>query len=457
MEQNISRRRRSSSESEYEKNHRKKIRLSRRSQKKKPFSSRLVSWIALKKGSDPWITASTLLLMLIGTIMVISTNLGTTVGDSAGFIRAAGKQFIYISVGYLIMMVMSKMFNMTRFGVWRWFVFLLFFGLMMLVLLFGVEIYGSRAWLNIFGFSLQPSEFAKPLVIASCGFALKKARYHPRRKVSYFVLFKEPILFLGLTELFVLLQHDIGTMIIIFLIFVACTLVPNEKGEQFRNIRKVQNWIRILGIAGLIVVYGTVFATDIAEDVLSRIPGAYHISTRIRNMKNPYADIYNEGYQPANSLYSIGSAGLTGKGLGNSARKYGYLTQAESDYILAVTIEETGLIGLGAITLLYVILIGQIYRYALRSDRTDEKVILCGTATYLGIHFIINVGGVGGLIPMTGVPLIFISAGGTSIAAACAAVGMAQAVVASIRERERKGLLLPVEGQMAEQTAEKIR
>lgn len=417
-------------------------RISREMQEEKPkksFISRLISLAAAKKGSDPWVTVCMLGLMAFGTLMVISTELGMTVGEPRQLVIAIIKQVFFMCAGYGLMVFVSKIFDMKRFETWYWLILLIFFSGMVMVLFFGTTVYGSKAWITVGNFfSIQPSEFAKPLMIAICGASLYQARFHPNLKKSYFTLFRNPILFLLGTAFFVFLQHDLGTMVIIFLIFVVCTLVPNEKGKKYAALRKAQNWIKALGLIIVVGGFFTVFATDIAENVTGSIPATYHVSTRIRNMKNPYSDIYNEGYQPANSLYSIGDAGIFGKGLGNSARKYGYLTQAESDYILAVTIEETGLLGLGLITALYVALIGRLFWYAMKTQWTDNKVILCGAAAYFGLHFIINVGGVGALIPMTGVPLLFISSGGSSVLAASMALGLAQNRISKIRNDLRR-------------------
>ncbi|WP_304683428.1 FtsW/RodA/SpoVE family cell cycle protein [Ileibacterium valens] len=408
----------------------------KRRKEKKPFMERMLSKLMMKSGSDPWINASVFLLMIFGTIMVISTDLGLHIGEPRQILISIGKQLLYMGAGYLSMVAVSKLFDYSLFKVFQKFLIIVFFGLMICVLIFGTTVYGSKAWLTIAGIiSIQPSEFAKPLIIWMSALAVYMTCYYPRRSESFWVMFHDPNMFFIGCALFVMLQHDLGTLTIIFLIYVVCTLVPAEKGPRFEKTRKVQKWIKGIGAVAVICATVFVFVTDIAENVTSQITPLYHVSTRIRNMKDPYADVYNEGYQPANSLYSIGDAGLFGKGIGNSARKYGYLTQADSDYILAVTIEETGILGLGLICVLYLILIGRMFWYALMAKDSYDKVLLVGTAAYLGIHFIINVGGVGALIPMTGVPLLFISAGGTSIVAASLAIGAAQSRIADIRKQ----------------------
>lgn len=203
----------------------------------------------------------------------------------------------------------------------------------------------------------------------------------------------------------------------------------------------MQKRVTVLLAAGAIALVGLFGVTDIGTDLLAQTPLA-HIATRIVNAKNPYSDIYGTGYQPANSLYGIADSHVIGKGFGNSSRKYGYLTQADNDYILAVTIEETGILGFAFIIFLYGVIEYRLIYYALRTQDTVKKMILIGTGTYLFLHFALNVGGVGALIPMTGIPLLFISSGGSSLLAVSFALGLCQQMISKIREKEMKGVRL---------------
>ena len=124
-------------------------------------------------------------------------------------------------------------------------------------------------------------------------------------------------------------------------------------------------------------------------------------------------------------------------GFTHSTQKFGYLTQASSDYIFAITSEELGIIGLFIIVLGYGIVIYRLVYYALRTRSEGYKIILMGTAFYILLHFILNIGGVTGLIPLTGVPLLFISSGGSSLMSVMSAIGIAQAVISRIRRQSQ--------------------
>ena len=158
---------------------------------------------------------------------------------------------------------------------------------------------------------------------------------------------------------------------------------------------------------------------------------------RFEASMNPFQDIYGTGYQLVNGLYAIANGGLGGLGFTHSTQKFGYLTQASSDYIFAITSEELGIIGLFIIVLGYGIVIYRLVYYALRTRSEGYKIILMGTAFYILLHFILNIGGVTGLIPLTGVPLLFISSGGSSLMSVMSAIGIAQAVISRIRRQSQ--------------------
>lgn len=199
------------------------------------------------------------------------------------------------------------------------------------------------------------------------------------------------------------------------------------------SIKSTYLWRNCFGV----VLFGF---TNIGNEILKHTSFA-HIAVRVENFKDPYNDVYGDGYQPANSLYGIASSNIVGKGIGNSARKYGYLTQADNDYILAVLIEETGIFGLFGLVILYGIIEFRLFYYAFKTSENMYKIILGGAGVYLFMHFFLNAGGVASLIPFTGVPLLFISSGGTSLISVMLTMGLAQNCICAIRRREMDRLL----------------
>lgn len=387
--------------------------------------------LRLCSGWDKGLMTAVWLLIIFGTCMIASTAVGQTTSNARAVLVTVGKQLVFILASYLAMWSMNRIYSMQRFCDLRG-LLAVFYVLLMISCFAFPAVYGSHAWINLKIITLQPSEFGKPLMILMVASAVYTMRRHPHLKVTYGQYFRVPLLFLGVNILLLVAQKDFGTMAITAGIFFLCASIPDHPG-----IRKWQrNTMLVLGLgllAAAVLIYSGLLAT-----IMDNIPGMSHIGTRIENTINPYRDIYGEGYQPANALYGIGSSNIWGRGFGNSARKYGYLTQADNDYILAVIIEETGIFGLGFLTMCYGVIEYKLFGYALKTRDTVNKVVLAGTGTYMFLHFLLNVGGVSGLIPMTGIPLLFISSGGSSLLAASISIGMCQRVIARIRRTELK-------------------
>lgn len=402
-------------------------------QQKKKRTQRLRSFIdliMLRKHSDIYINIAVFILIVFGTFMIVSTNVGQTTTNSTVVLTTLIKQIVFLFVAYSCMWLVNHIFS------FRWFsktemLFILFMSLLMMLPFAFSASGGSQAWIRLpGGITIQPSEFTKPLLIVLIACAVYKAKLNPKLQKKWSTLFRFPIYALILDMIFLVLQRDLGTMSIVVMIFFVCILIPD-----YQSIQKIQKNLKRLFTVGVLAVVVLFGITNIGTEIIAQTPFS-HVATRIENAKNPYNDIYGEGYQPANSLYGIASSNIIGKGIGASARKYGYLTQADNDYILAVTIEETGVFGLGLIVFLYGVIIYRLFYYAFKTNEVVYKVVLVGSATYLFMHFFLNVGGVAALIPFTGVPLLFISSGGSSLMAICIAIGLSQQCISQIRIKE---------------------
>lgn len=393
---------------------------------------RFISYIQLKPHSDPVITFIVIVLMLFGTIMITSTNAGETTTSMTGFFIDFVKQILFVVLGYLLMDFFSKIFHFKLFSSWN--NVLLFALIVAMIMPFGfAESGGSHAWIRFpGGLSIQPAEFVKPYMILCTANACYRAKKEKGMLKNGMTFYRNPLLAMFVFGILIAAQKDLGTLTIVLLTFIVCIMIP-----AYPSIKKFQNWVLLLTILFVAAAVFLFVITDTGTTLLSHL-GLSHVATRIANAKNPYNDIYGEGYQPANSLYGIGSANIVGKGIGGSARKYGYLTQANNDYILAIVIEETGIIGFSIITAGYAILIWRLFHYAFRTNEVTYKVVLTGAATYIFIHFALNVGGVTALIPFTGVPLLFISSGGSSLLAVCITLGICQSCISRIRTKEMR-------------------
>ena len=360
-----------------------------------------LSFFALDPKCDKYINWAVALLLLAGTFTIISTNVGKTTSAPNIVPKVLMKQRMFVLCGYIAMWFMNRWFR------FKWYSKLengiIIALLIMLILpLFSAEIGGSHAWILIGGISLQPSEFAKPLIMIICATCLYRA------KTKTVMLKEKGHLFIKAWAAFIVIffivamQKDMGTLVIICFIFLSCIMIP-----RYVVLQRMQRLLKLFvygAVAAAIVLFGI---TNIGTEIIKHTSLA-HIAVRVENFKDPYTDVYGDGYQPANSLYGIASSDIRGKGIGNSTRKYGYLTQADNDYILAVLLEETGVFGLFGLVILYGMIEIRLFYYAFKTSEDMYKVILGGTGVYLFMHFFLNAGGVACLIPFTGVPLLLL-------------------------------------------------
>lgn len=393
-----------------------------------------LSFFALDSKCDKYINWAVAILLLAGTFTIISTNVGKTTSAPNIVPKVLMKQCMFVLCGYIAMWFMNRWFR------FKWYSKLengiIIALLIMLILpLFSAEIGGSHAWILIGGISLQPSEFAKPLIMIICATCLYRA------KTKTVMLKEKGHLFIKAWAAFIVIffivamQKDMGTLVIICFILLSCIMIP-----RYVVLQRMQRLLKLFvygAIAAAVVLFGI---TNIGTEIIKHTSLA-HIAVRVENFKDPYTDVYGDGYQPANSLYGIASSDIRGKGIGNSTRKYGYLTQADNDYILAVLLEETGVFGLFGLVILYGMIEIRLFYYAFKTSEDMYKVILGGTGVYLFMHFFLNAGGVACLIPFTGVPLLFISSGGTSLMSIMLTMGLAQNCICSIRRKEMDRLL----------------
>ncbi len=147
-------------------------------------------------------------------------------------------------------------------------------------------------------------------------------------------------------------------------------------------------------------------------------------------------NIYDSSWQLVNSLIAFTDGGIFGLGLGNSIQKYDYIPEAHNDFIGAIIYEELGIFGLALMIIPTAIIIFRLLKYADQIQNNKSRVILIGIASYFMLHLFVNLGGVSGLIPMTGVPLLLVSSGGSSTIAALIAIGIAQAIISKFNKEQ---------------------
>ncbi|WP_042349068.1 FtsW/RodA/SpoVE family cell cycle protein [Bacillus massiliigorillae] len=280
-------------------------------------------------------------------------------------------------------------------------------GTLLLLDVFGHTANNAQSWIKVFGMNIQPSEFIKlGVIIYLSAIYAKKQKYINNFNAGVL----PPLFFLLIVCVLIFLQPDFGTMLIILLI---ATTIILSSGMSFKSLMKLGS---ILLIAAIIIVPVLFLMKDqiFTENRMGRI----------YSFIEPFKYEEKEGYQLVNSYIAIGSGGVSGSGLGNSIQKYGYLPEPHTDFIMAVISEELGAKGvlfvLGCLS--FIILRG--YRIAVKCRDPFGSLLVIGISSMIGIQSFINLGGVTGLIPITGVTLPFVSYGGSSIVILAISMGV---------------------------------
>ena len=362
-----------------------------------------------------------IILMVLGTLMVSSCSVGETIENNLAVIKAIIKQVLFVCVAYLGMVNVANYFSLEKI-----YKYVNFVGFILVILLGACLLFdgagGAKSWIYIplpfFEVSIQPSEFMKVYMLICMACYIERSKR--MRKANWWDITKVPLSFFVIAAIIIYLQNDMGSLVVMALICAICLLLPSHPG--LKGFQK----LAFGGImAGIVLIF--VLMTDWGMNLVEHIPFfGDHVAARFEMAANPWTDEFGNGLQLINSLYAFASGGWKGLGLGQSIQKMQYLPAASTDYILAITVEELGIFGFGIILICYSMIIFKLFTYAMMTKREGHKLIYMGTALFIFIHFVLNVGGVTGLIPLTGIPLLFISAGASSLVSICGAIGLCQ-------------------------------
>lgn len=336
----------------------------------------------------------TLICLLFGVMMVGSaSSLKAYMTESDSFYYFK-RQLLFIGIGLAASYIILK----TPIKKWKGLIYLGVIGVLgalIYVLFSGKVMNGISGWLHIGGFGIQPSEFAKTISILFLAMTFEKLmRIKFVSNVLKVLPFIVPLMYLFL----IFLQPDLGTMVILLgIVGVIFLVVPYDN--------KTKAIIGAFTIFSALILVITMLITGkgLSKSQMDRF-----------NYKDPCTRYREQtGYQVCNGYIAINSGGLFGSGLGNSKQKYLYLPEAHTDFIFAIIIEETGLISGALILFAYFIMIWRIIKIGKKSYNLQGTIICYGVAAYIALHVIVNLVGVLGLLPLTGVPLPFYSYGGS--------------------------------------------
>jgi len=303
------------------------------------------------------------------------------------------------------------------------FIPIIFFGIIFLnafLIVQGGATRGATNWIQLGFFNLQPSEIAKPIMIVTLAFMLEKfQKVLVSEKVSH-LKYLIIILLIGIPLiLLVCLQKDLGTAAILAVIYAIIYLSsPITSSDKFKTI-VISLILMLVGILGLFIVKGN----PLTKAQLSRF-----------DFRNPCANYSTTGYQICNAFIAINKGNVFGLGIGKSTQKYSYIPEPHTDMVFSIISEENGLVGGSIIFLFYITLIYRILRLARITNSIKNKYVCIGVATYIFMHIAINLGGLFGLIPLTGVPLPFLSYGGSFTLSLLISIALVQRVCIETRK-----------------------
>ncbi|WP_223669464.1 putative lipid II flippase FtsW [Kangiella shandongensis] len=362
---------------------------------------------------DPWLLGPVITLLAIGVVMVASSSMPYAEDHMKGnefyfLIRHS----IYLSIA-IVAAALALQLD-TRFWQENG-PKLLVFGIVLLVvvLIVGREVNGSKRWIGVGPFTLQPAELMKFfLVIYLAGYLVRRSD-ELQTQIRGFI---KPLVVIGLVVAFLLLQPDFGTSAVIVATALAMMFLAGARLWQF---------ITLTGFVG--IVMGLVAWQE-----------PYRMK-RLTSFLDPWADQFGSGYQLVQSLIAFGRGDWFGVGLGNSVQKLSYLPEAHTDFVFAVFAEEFGFVGVLLVITMFAIIFCKtlsIGRRALKMEQYFAAYMSYGIGFWLSLQALINIGVASGSLPTKGLTLPFISYGGNSLIVSCVAMAVLLRVDFEVRRKE---------------------
>lgn len=347
----------------------------------------------------------TTLLLIVGVLLVFGLIALSSASSVIGFQQHHDSAF-YLKrqvVSALIGILAFAFFYRIDYRLWRRFAFpalVISIGLLLAVFIpgIGLELLGAKRWISLGPIFFQPAEIVKLSFLVYLAVWLEN-RQHRIEDRSYGLW---PFLvLLGTIVILIIRQPDAGTMTVIGLTALACYFVAGGPIRDF------------VLIAGLSVIAFTLL-----------IKTAPYRAARLFVFLNPQLDPQGIGYHIRQSLLAIGSGGLFGVGLGHSRQKFNYLPEVAGDSIFAIIAEELGFIVVLGLVALFSVLIVRGFRIARGAPDDFGRILATGITAWFGFQALINIAALSGVLPLTGIPLPFISYGGTSLITSLAALGI---------------------------------
>lgn len=372
------------------------------------------SLISLLKDLDKPLLIASAALFIFGLLNIVTaSSRAAVVNYDVSIYYYFYRQLIFIVLGLIVGAVIIK----TDTKYYKLIVPILFVAVIALNLwaLTFEELSGSKNWIDLKFTKLQPSELSKPIIIALLALMFEK-NYRKLRtlNIKHYDTIGTMILVAMIIPATIILQKDFGTLLIvlfiIFMMFISSPILKIDKIKTFIL-------MLIIGALGLLVMYS----------VQGYILNDARIS-RFTSFLDPCGNYENGGYQVCNSYIAINDGGLFGLGIGKSKQKYSYIPEPHTDSAFAIIAEEYGIYRTIFIFILYSVVLYRIAVIGAKASTLRGKYMCVGFISYIFIHIFINLGGMFGLIPLTGVPLPFLSYGGSFVLSLIASLSIVQRI-----------------------------
>lgn len=392
-----------------------------------------------------------LILSIIGLIVVYSTTSALAIQSGVSSIRMVRTQGLFFILSLLTIALIYK-FSLNFLRNKKVLAFVIFAEVILLILSRFITdtVNGAHGWLTIpGGFSIQPAEYLKVILVWYLALIFSK-RQDEIRDYDYQALTHNEWIPRNLNDWrwltliligIVVIMPDLGNATILALTVL---IMITASGVGYR-------WFTSL--LGLVVGASTIVLGSIwiiGVDRVAKIPVFGYVAKRFSAFFNPFNDLSGAGHQLANSYYAMSNGGWFGLGLGNSIEKQGYLPEAHTDFVFAIVIEELGFVGASLILALLFFLILRIILVGIRAKNPFNSMMAIGIGGMILVQTFINIGGISGLIPSTGVTFPFLSQGGNSLWVLSVAIAFVLNIDASEKraKMEQEGMVFEEKGKI---------
>ena len=392
-----------------------------------------------------------LILSIIGLIVVYSTTSALAIQSGVSSIRMVRTQGLFFILSLLTIALIYK-FSLNFLRNKKVLAFVIFIEVILLILSRFITdtVNGAHGWLTIpGGFSIQPAEYLKVILVWYLALIFSK-RQDEIRDYDYQALTHNEWIPRNLNDWrwltliligIVVIMPDLGNATILALTVLIMITASGVGYRWFTSLLGL-----VVGVSS--IVLGSIWI--IGVDRVAKIPVFGYVAKRFSAFFNPFNDLSGAGHQLANSYYAMSNGGWFGLGLGNSIEKQGYLPEAHTDFVFAIVIEELGFVGASLILALLFFLILRIILVGIRAKNPFNSMMAIGIGGMILVQTFINIGGISGLIPSTGVTFPFLSQGGNSLWVLSVAIAFVLNIDASEKraKMEREGMVFEKKGKI---------